>query len=138
MMLRLFFFLIIRRPPRSTRTDTLFPYTTLFRSLVRGHGPSRDLDLAGTSQIDGLGSVFAAMAVDGVDGAQPEGLDGLDTGEVHFRKSGLGGNKPAPSGRRRLLPRALSIILPLIPAPRQGRGSKHGNKNCDKRPSNAI
>src|SRR3546814_8250582 len=31
------FFLMIRRPPRSTRTDTLFPYTTLFRS-----GPLRD------------------------------------------------------------------------------------------------
>src|SRR3546814_4341188 len=29
-----FFFLMIRRPPRSTRTDTLFPYTTLFRSAV--------------------------------------------------------------------------------------------------------
>src|SRR3546814_4174764 len=27
-----FFFFMIRRPPRSTRTDTLFPYTTLFRS----------------------------------------------------------------------------------------------------------
>src|SRR3546814_12958904 len=27
------FFLMIRRPPRSTRTDTLFPYTTLFRSV---------------------------------------------------------------------------------------------------------
>src|SRR3546814_5696650 len=32
-----FFFLMIRRPPRSTRTDTLFPYTTLFRS----HGSRR-------------------------------------------------------------------------------------------------
>src|SRR3546814_12147293 len=31
-VLFLFFFLMIRRPPRSTRTDTLFPYTTLFRS----------------------------------------------------------------------------------------------------------
>src|SRR3546814_4124012 len=30
-----FFFLMIRRPPRSTRTDTLFPYTTLFRSRRR-------------------------------------------------------------------------------------------------------
>src|SRR3546814_15111891 len=28
----LFLFLMLRRPPRSTRTDTLFPYTTLFRS----------------------------------------------------------------------------------------------------------
>src|SRR3546814_17409650 len=37
-----FFFLMIRRPPRSTRTDTLFPYTTLFRSVlehVRGGLP---------------------------------------------------------------------------------------------------
>src|SRR3546814_14049385 len=31
-----FFFLMIRRPPRSTRTDTLFPYTTLFRSSTPG------------------------------------------------------------------------------------------------------
>src|SRR3546814_2712405 len=29
---------MIRRPPRSTRTDTLFPYTTLFRSEGHGHG----------------------------------------------------------------------------------------------------
>src|SRR3546814_20518957 len=33
-----FFFLSIRRPPRSTRTDTLFPYTTLFRSQYRTKG----------------------------------------------------------------------------------------------------
>src|SRR3546814_12812034 len=32
-----FFILIRRRPPRSTRTDTLFPYTTPFRSLLREH-----------------------------------------------------------------------------------------------------
>src|SRR3546814_5862563 len=31
------FFLMRRRPPRSTRTDTLFPYTTLFRSVHRAH-----------------------------------------------------------------------------------------------------
>src|SRR3546814_13070875 len=35
MYVLLFFFLMRRRPPRSTRTDTLFPYTTLFRSLFR-------------------------------------------------------------------------------------------------------
>src|SRR3546814_1107356 len=33
-----FFFLMIRRPPRSTRTDTLFPYTTLVRSVEHGPG----------------------------------------------------------------------------------------------------
>src|SRR3546814_14679737 len=42
-----FFFVMIRRPPRSTRTDTLFPYTTLFRSPAapapgpRGRSPLR-------------------------------------------------------------------------------------------------
>src|SRR3546814_6453992 len=30
---------MIRRPPRSTRTDTLFPYTTLFRSCLKLHVP---------------------------------------------------------------------------------------------------
>src|SRR3546814_4638283 len=48
----LFFFLMIRRPPRATRTDTLFPYTTLFRSAAadRRRKPDRrgraDGDLA--------------------------------------------------------------------------------------------
>src|SRR3546814_7769930 len=42
MFVCLFFFLMIRRPPRSTRTDTLFPYTTLFRSrCCRPHRPKR-------------------------------------------------------------------------------------------------
>src|SRR3546814_17726289 len=52
------FFLMIRRPPRSTRTDTLFPYTTLVRSLAslqEADGPAGKLkgqierhDLAGS------------------------------------------------------------------------------------------
>src|SRR3546814_20029411 len=42
MSLSFLFFLIMRRPPRSTRTDTLFPYTTLFRSLaLPGHAAER-------------------------------------------------------------------------------------------------
>src|SRR3546814_12041586 len=36
---------MIRRPPRSTRTDTLFPYTTLFRSAGQAPGGRRYLDL---------------------------------------------------------------------------------------------
>src|SRR3546814_806352 len=45
-----FFFLMIRRPPRSTRTDTLFPYTTLVRS---GQVQFNGIDLgAFTSQMD--------------------------------------------------------------------------------------
>src|SRR3546814_1108638 len=34
---------MIRRPPRSTRTDTLFPYTTLFRSALRANGRLRSI-----------------------------------------------------------------------------------------------
>src|SRR3546814_10910179 len=53
---------MIRRPPRSTRTDTLFPYTTLFRSEPRrgrlgdtpAHQALRALDLAGRGA-DGTG-----------------------------------------------------------------------------------
>src|SRR3546814_16950970 len=42
------FFLMIRRPPRSTRTDTLFPYTTLFRSKRRG----RPIDMTYTGDVE--------------------------------------------------------------------------------------
>src|SRR3546814_8223746 len=52
-----FFFLMIRRPPRSTRTDTLFPYTTLFRSIREvgdaDYRPGIHLDVYGT-----LGELF--------------------------------------------------------------------------------
>src|SRR3546814_14270486 len=43
----LIFFVMIRRPPRSTRTDTLFPYTSLFRSASR-------LPFDGTEAVSGL------------------------------------------------------------------------------------
>src|SRR3546814_15326759 len=51
------FFLMIRRPPRSTRTDTLFPYTTLFRSILRvGQGTDlRPCDPAPAGRADELG-----------------------------------------------------------------------------------
>src|SRR3546814_17349339 len=46
---------MIRRPPRSTRTDTLFPYTTLFRSavlpLALGAGSVTPLQLAGAYSV---------------------------------------------------------------------------------------
>src|SRR3546814_17420350 len=45
---------MIRRPPRSTRTDTLFPYTTLFRSVERGQWDSAHgmgLPVGGTTSL---------------------------------------------------------------------------------------
>src|SRR3546814_12428273 len=47
MVVYLFFFLMIRRPPRSTRTDTLFPYTTLFRSQPAPAGRRRGVGAPG-------------------------------------------------------------------------------------------
>src|SRR3546814_3654275 len=58
-----FFFLMIRRPPRSTRTDTLFPYTTLFRSFRRRHGLDRDRHegVAGAAQFRTLAEIHARL-----------------------------------------------------------------------------
>src|SRR3546814_16673681 len=57
MLLNMFFFLMIRRPPRSTRTDTLFPYTTLFRSDRSWHradrAPRRAADAGERRRADG-------------------------------------------------------------------------------------
>src|SRR3546814_751882 len=76
----LFFVLMIRRPPRSTRTDTLFPYTTLFRSakahadviLVAGHvggtgaSPFTSIKYAGTPWEMGLSEVNQVLTLNGL------------------------------------------------------------------------
>src|SRR3546814_14945630 len=53
---------MIREPPRSTRTDTLFPYTTLFRSMEQQHGTfgmtsARTLRLAKSSECGSLSAL---------------------------------------------------------------------------------
>src|SRR3546814_2284246 len=57
-----FFFLRIRRPPRSTRTDTLFPYTTLFRSyFVAGVAlGAPDRAIAFSVPTGNFGNIYAA------------------------------------------------------------------------------
>src|SRR3546814_13191422 len=63
----MFFFLMIRRPPRSTRTDTLFPYTTLFRSSGRpcpNHSSTRVCDSARMlGRILGMAAVIAVASI---------------------------------------------------------------------------
>src|SRR3546814_17986090 len=50
-LLLFFFFLMFRRPPRSTRTYTLFPYTTLFRSQTKQAAASA-IEAAGGHYVD--------------------------------------------------------------------------------------
>src|SRR3546814_20085181 len=78
-----FFFLMIRRPPRSTRTDTLFPYTTLFRSRPAGggNGADRQSDIAVA-----VGFCVHAVHVAG-DGQAPFGTQHLP---AFFRKHARG------------------------------------------------
>src|SRR3546814_1777348 len=60
-----FCFLMIRRPPRSTRTDTLFPYTTLFRSnRVRWTIKKYDVPKAISLKGDGKGGVKLGLELD--------------------------------------------------------------------------
>src|SRR3546814_9679302 len=66
---------MIRRPPRSTRTDTLFPYTTLFRSAATTWGQS----MAGANGYVGrLGAIRTAMTT----GASAAGLFALSITDV--------------------------------------------------------
>src|SRR3546814_7635629 len=66
-MLFVFYFLMIRRPPRSTRTDTLFPYPTLFRSRLHQIEPEL-----------GIGPAFVANRRE--DGAIAFSLTGVELG----------------------------------------------------------
>src|SRR3546814_17719757 len=68
---------MIRRPPRSTRTDTLFPYTTLFRSVGDGRSGT------GIAPAPATGAANAVHLVDGVServGARVD-FDRLDAAE---------------------------------------------------------
>src|SRR3546814_6085234 len=84
---------MIRRPPRSTRTDTLFPYTTLFRSLKPGHKiPALPLPASGAQNI-GLRSFRGKALVvyfypkDNTPGCTQEGQDFRDL-HAQFKKAG--------------------------------------------------
>src|SRR3546814_9357705 len=62
---------MIRRPPRSTRTDTLFPYTTLFRSLPKAAPRSKDRTFRRSRLIDAARGLFhekgfAATTIDDI------------------------------------------------------------------------
>src|SRR3546814_3375108 len=87
------FFLMIRRPPRSTRTDTLFPYTTLFRSgssLLRKGWASLHSSACGAIANRAF-SVLAPLHAS----CQ---MTLIKVGEEHGRESSCGGGAAQPKG----------------------------------------
>src|SRR3546814_5280911 len=75
---------MIRRPPRSTRTDTLFPYTTLFRSLA-----AAGLHRLTNEEAEQL--VLAAAIFGGLGG-----VGGYNLGDDGLDRAGIGGLPQAP------------------------------------------
>src|SRR3546814_11607158 len=94
-----FFFLMIRRPPRSTRTDTLFPYTTLFRSRLAPAAVRRGVRAGGAS----------------ADDAEPGGRAGLALLHDPHRSRGAG-IETLCRGERRGAGRGAGAV-PLVAAP---------------------
>src|SRR3546814_1278428 len=71
---------MIRRPPRSTRTDTLFPYTTLFRSVIkpqieafnRAANGEMEIELYYADQLVPTSELFRALQAGTIDAVQSD------------------------------------------------------------------
>src|SRR3546814_2955079 len=85
------FFLMIRRPPRSTRTDTLFPYTTLFRSAEVDVADLDDADGRVDAQVAGDAQRLVAAPIDD----RVEQRIGAKTGLLHPLAQGGGAGEGA-------------------------------------------
>src|SRR3546814_15206461 len=90
---------MIRRPPRSTRTDSLFPYTTLFRSVVKRDGDLRErqpavLDREPAAQAPARIGLVAEEEFHGVSGFPSRLREGV--GEGLFRP-GIPSTCPPPT-----------------------------------------
>src|SRR3546814_13260899 len=92
----LFFVLIIRRPPRATRTDTLFPYTTLFRSQATSLGQALAAGEivvgAGLSAADGAAVELTVSPTEGreewtISGTIADMVDGADRKSTRLNSS---------------------------------------------------
>src|SRR3546814_10018642 len=92
---------MIRRPPRSTRTDTLFPYTTLFRSLLSGRTlPTRLQVLA--QRMARHGWTTPGYPQEGADHESEEGQEALLRNAARPSSESEAGPKPAPDGSLRI------------------------------------
>src|SRR3546814_17203747 len=117
---------MIRRPPRSTLTDTLFPYTTLFRSLDRNaHSGARCFGVPQIAlQIQDRRRPDQIM----VEVVRVQVLGSAETG-VH-RALRVGRDKDEAAGGRRLLRPRRRIALDAKPSPEERRVGKERVRTC--------
>src|SRR3546814_12942340 len=95
------FFLMIRRPPRSTRTDTLFPYTTLFRSARRVQ-KQHAKNFLGQRAHRGL-EIFDQFRAGGFDNATEQfGAYGFEAGLARGKQKAYDRTLLAQNSRQRL------------------------------------
>src|SRR3546814_8100370 len=108
---------MIRRPPRSTRTDTLFPYTTLFRSLTRYGAVSKNGQAeAVQGLVIALRGADARQVVDGVRTRLAEIESTLPTGthvDVFYDRSDLIA-RAVGTVEKALLEAAVLVVVLLI------------------------
>src|SRR3546814_17863627 len=127
------FFLMIRRPPRSTRTDTLFPYTTLFRSFPSAGGfPISELPVS---------AGYEDKWCRGIDTADPGAVPGGYTTNPRFLMGARASDGDEPGStrvqRRYFLPHRKSVVkgkIVYVPVDHGGRriikkNTKHYNYN---------
>src|SRR3546814_18366437 len=107
---------MIRRPPRSTRTDTLFPYTTLFRSDRQGGG--RNAQSAATPA---LWRRRRLLSVEGADAGAAQGGTGRTPAATARASAGGGGG----DGRGPRRPSDLAAAGPCLDADGPARSGAH-------------
>src|SRR3546814_9039078 len=94
---------MIRRPPRSTRTDTLFPYTTLFRSVAPGdlgaRGRRFQRALVGAFQIGAVGLVERLADFRADQGAEQGAGGHADQAALATAELGAGDSAADENGR---------------------------------------
>src|SRR3546814_17629452 len=122
---------MIRRPPRSTRTDTLFPYTTLFRSrLDRLARSTRDL-LNILDTVARAGALFRSLGDPWADTTTPHGrlmltvLGGLAEFARELIVTRTGGGRSAPVARGKPMVRPPIHTAHQRPEPPHPRGAEH-------------
>src|SRR3546814_19326566 len=119
------FFLTIRRPPRSTRTDTLFPYTTLFRSAYQPTGVPVGVGAMLLMEVDGNRDSIAAALHAVVAAAEGPGLVELQTADSTAETEALSACRKALSpSLRKIAPKKVNedVVVPVTRIPGLGEG----------------